>query len=184
MQHEVWQPVKGFEKYYVSNTGKVKGSSGSILKPGLRQGYKVVYLSINHKKHKTIGIHRLVANAFIPNPENKPEIDHINRDRTDNRVENLRWVTHEENANNPLTLEYKRKTVKRGVYSVRFGKVGKLNGKSKTVYQFTKEGVFIRKFESVRQAGIITGICKRCIAYNASNKTKSAGGYIWKYEQL
>lgn len=184
MQQEIWQPVKGFEKYYVSNTGKVKGPSGLILKPGLRQGYKVVYLCIGHNKKKTTDVHRLVANAFIPNLENKPEIDHINRDRWDNRVENLRWVDHKENANNPLTLEYRRKTAKRGINSVRFGKVGKLNGKSKTVYQFTKEGVFIREFESVRQAGIITGICNRTIALNANNKIKSAGGYKWKYEKI
>lgn len=63
------------------------------------------YLRINNQGGSQL-IHRIVAEAFIPNPENKPQVDHINRDKSDNRVENLRWVTPKENMANPLTRSH------------------------------------------------------------------------------
>ena len=73
------------------------------VKPRLDCGYPVV--SISHSKD--CSIHRLVAKTFLPNPENKPCVDHINGNRADNRIENLRWVSHKENCNNPNT-KYKQ----------------------------------------------------------------------------
>lgn len=73
-----------------------------------RDGYLVVCISKNGKR-KDAHVHVLVAQAFIPNPDNKPEVDHINCVRDDNRVENLRWVTRSENARNPITYERVRK---------------------------------------------------------------------------
>ena len=113
---EVWQDIEGFEGYYkVSNTGKVSGVDrriwsdkrqyyinikGKELKRWLNGGgYFQVNLHKDNKMHICL-ISRLVAEAFIPNPDNKPFVDHINRDRTDNRAENLRWVTQKENCNN------------------------------------------------------------------------------------
>lgn len=89
--------------YQVSNYGRVKSfkkdSNGIILKNlKYENGYEYVYLGT--KKHK---IHRLVAHMFIPNIENKLLVDHVNTDRSDNRVENLRWATHFENNNNKNT---------------------------------------------------------------------------------
>ena len=110
MEEEVWKPIKDYEGLYeISNLGRVrnlnyKGSGkGKILKNTKdSKGYLIVGLTKNGKR-KLFKIHRLVAEAFIPNPENKPCIDHINTIKNDNRVENLRWVTNEENNNNPLT---------------------------------------------------------------------------------
>lgn len=101
---EQWKTIDGYRGLYkISNKGEIKSLiSNTILKPCIVNGYERVNL---YKKSeiKQFKVHRLVAIAFIPNPENKPCIDHINGDRVDNRVENLRWVTHKENANNLIT---------------------------------------------------------------------------------
>ena len=90
-----------FKRYPVSRKYPEKGLTGfREVKPWLGLGYLQVYLSGIRIPQL---VHRLVARAFIPNPENKPAVDHINGNRLDNRVENLRWVTHKENCNNPNT---------------------------------------------------------------------------------
>lgn len=90
---EIWKTVKGYNGYYqVSNTGKVRNPN-KVLTPnvGVKNGY--VYVTL--RKDKRL-LHRIVAETFIPNPFNKPEVDHINGIRTDNNVCNLRWVTRTE----------------------------------------------------------------------------------------
>ena len=98
---EEFKIIKDFDNYEVSNFGNVRNNqTGHILKPGINtQGYYFVNL-YKDGKIKTKRIHRLVGEAFIPNQLNKPLIDHINNLRTDNRVENLRWATTQENAFN------------------------------------------------------------------------------------
>ena len=94
--------VKGFENYVVFEDGVVINTdTGKELKPYLEKvnGYYRIGLYKNIKEYKFY-IHRLIAEAYIPNPDNKPCIDHINRIRTDNRIENLRWATHIENMQN------------------------------------------------------------------------------------
>lgn len=98
---EVWVPVRDFPKYEVSNWGNVRNvKTGTVLQPGVKKhGYKVVSLS----KPGVIAsatVHRLVATHFIPNPESKPKLDHIDNDRTNNHVSNLRWATNTENCRN------------------------------------------------------------------------------------
>lgn len=91
---KIYKVVKwGHRVYEVSNRGRVR-INGEIVEPGLFNGYSAI---------GCFKVHRAVAELFIPNPENKPYIDHINTIKTDNRVENLRWVTQKENCNNPLT---------------------------------------------------------------------------------
>ena len=98
---EEWRRIDGFINYQVSNIGRVRNANtGRILKPGWGTGgYLKVTLCKDRKKF-TCRIHKLVANEFIDNPNNKKCIDHINNDRVDNKVTNLRWATYSDNNRN------------------------------------------------------------------------------------
>lgn len=123
---EVWKDIEGYEGLYqVSNLGRVKSVTREtpftnrwgqritrtrkefIMKPKKQyNGYLVICLRNNGGRY--FSIHRLVANAFIPNPENKPQIDHIDGNKENNCVDNLHWVTAAENAANPLWVEHSK----------------------------------------------------------------------------
>lgn len=128
--NEEWKDIKGFEGLYqVSNTGLVKSLQIVITRSdGRRRTFKEKLLSLTKKdgytmvrlfkrngdrKGRLYKVHVLMAVAFIPNPENKPYIDHINTIRDDNRLENLRWCTHKENMNNPMSLKRTKESSKK-----------------------------------------------------------------------
>lgn len=96
IENEVWKNIDNADGFMVSNLGRILEGDKILLPVINRSGYYSVSVKKN-KKRKHYKLHRLVAEAFIPNPNNKPEVDHINTDKTDNRVDNLRWVTHFEN---------------------------------------------------------------------------------------
>lgn len=191
-QIEIWKDIKNFEnQYQVSNFGRVKSLERvikikdkrkgeyykkiicCILIPSVRKdGYVFVDLHKNNKK-KAFKIHRIVAEAFIQNPYNKPQVNHKNGIKSDNRVENLEWVTpHENMLHSYRVLHCKRSE----------GVRGKDTKKSKIVLQI-KDGKIIRKFYGCPEASRITGIDRSQIQRCCGNKkyAKTAGGFQWKY---
>ena len=96
---------RGHTFFEVSTEGRIRnGRTGQMRKRTFYpDGYEFFSSHLKGKKQFQKSVHRIVAEAFIPNPENKPNIDHINGNKGDNRVENLRWVTQQENMNNPVT---------------------------------------------------------------------------------
>lgn len=106
MEEEIWKPINGYRWYFVSNLGRIKkvfrsrDGMSKIIKPHIRGDYLSVHL-YEDGIMKAYSIHRLVAEAFLENPENKPEVDHINRKEPHtNCVSNLRWATRSENKIN------------------------------------------------------------------------------------
>lgn len=105
-QNEIAKSITGFEKYYITNMGRVWSTiSNKWLAPTINQrgNHKRFVVSLGRKNKKYI--HRLVAEAFIPNPQNLPEVDHIDGNGLNNKVENLRWCTHDINMQNSITKE-------------------------------------------------------------------------------
>lgn len=184
---EDWKIIEEYPNYMVSSEGKVKSierndsrgrhKKGKILSPRYNtRGYITVVLYKNGKP-QTFRVNRLVAQVFIPNPDNKPYVDHINGDRADNRVCNLRWVTHKENMNNPLTiLKFKNNKNKQKIAT----ECARLKT-SKPVLQFSKNGDFIRKWDSASVAERDGNFNSTCIGECCRGKFKMSGGYIWRY---
>lgn len=98
---ETWKVINDFPNYEISNFGNIRNKTKLLKIVPNKQGYNIVVLCNGIRK--TINVHRLVAAAFVPNPENKPCVDHIDGDRANNHADNLRWVTAKENCNNPIT---------------------------------------------------------------------------------
>lgn len=182
---EIWKDVKGYEGMYkVSSYGRVYSLTrerfnakegriykGRMLKPNVQKyGYKCAAL-LSDGEHKLKKIHRLVAEAFIPNPDNKPTVDHIDGNPSNNRVDNLRWATVKENINNPLTLCHK------------YGKVdlGK-NPMATPVYGIDILTGERLDFDCIESADRFLGVkYPRYIGLCCRGKWKSYKGYYWHY---
>ena len=175
--NEIWKDIVGYEGLYqISNLGRVKSlnynrtGKENILSPGLNNsGYYHVALCKNGKSKFSL-IHRLVALSFIPNLDNKECVDHINGNRLDNRVENLRWCTNKENCNFPLAKKNKSQSL-----------INHPN-KSKAILQIDKvTGEVINEFPSIMEVERQLGIGRSNTSNCCNGKLKTAGGYIWRY---
>ena len=157
---EIWKDAPGFPNYQVSNTGRVKNvKRQKELHPSrYSNGYFVANLS-----GRRIGVHRLVALAFIPNPQGLPQINHKNEIKTDNRVENLEWCDSTYNNN------YGNRNLKASV------------SHSKPIKQLLPNGKLIAIYYGINEAGRKTNINYKNIFRVLSGKGKTAGGYKWEY---
>ena len=170
--------IKKFPDYYITEDGEVY-SWRSVRKLKCRtdsQGYLRVFL-VKDGKTFSVSVHRLVAEAFIPNPENKPEVNHIDGDKQNAKKSNLEWVTHSENIKHSIhVLGHNHCAM------INKGKFGKENRLSKIVLQI-KDGVVIKEFFCLREASEATKIGAANIGFCCRGITKTAGGFQWKYKQ-
>ena len=171
----VWKPIKDFEGLYeISNFGKVRNSKGEIKKHGIKRTtgtcYKTVRLWKDGKYHNKY-IHRLIAEAFIPNPQNLPFINHKDEDGTNNSIENLEWCTPKYNTNYGTARERQAKKIR-----------GRESEKRKAVLQYSIDGKFVAYYPSITHASKELGCSTSEIAQACNGKRKTSRGFIWKYE--
>ena len=178
--NELWRDIPGYVGIYqVSNHGRIKSLSRKtknqysktehFLKPGLNKktGYMQVSLSLDGK-HKSYLVHRLVAQVFIPNPNNFPVVNHKNYDKTDNRVLNLEWCTQKYNLDYSNSID----AMQNNHYSI-------------PVLQFDRNGVFLKEWSSATEAENKLGLPKNArinirSLCNGDIKRHSAYGFIWR----
>ena len=162
---EIWKDIEGYEGLYqISNKGRVKSlkwGKERILKPGWNTGgYLKVYLFKNTEAQDRL-VHRLVAEAFIPNPYNKPQVNHKDENKKNNCVENLEWITCMDNCN----------------YGTRNERI------SRKILQYSKSGEFIREWVGALEVERVLGINNSDIIQCCKGRRKSAGSFIWQYKE-
>lgn len=194
---EVWERINDYPLYAVSNLGRVKSlprycknrcsgfiSKERLLKPRVtNHGYLRVVLYDGKGSNKSIAIHRLVATAFINNENNLPIVMHLDNNKKNNCVNNLKWGTYKEN-----TIQAERDGLMVHTGHMK-GKTGSKNPVSKRVCMFDKNGNYLRTFECVRSANLFLG--KNADSSNISTcinkpskkgKSRTAYGYKWRFE--
>lgn len=177
---EIWKDIVGYEDaYQISNMGRFRSKDryravcgggkrfvkGKILKPTrCKNGYLEVDLR-NDQGRKVILLHRVVAQHFIPNPDNLPEVNHKDEDITNCRVDNLEWCTSKYNAN----------------YGTRNQRCLANNPQKRAVIQCDMDGNEIRRYETIKEAADAVSVDGSAITRVCKGKQSHSRGYKWKY---
>ena len=162
---ETFVKIDGFEKYEVSNLGRVRNiKSGRILKPFLTKNGYLMHLLYENNKHKQkhLYLHRIIATAFIDNPGEKTQVNHIDENKLNNDLSNLEWCTERENA----------------VHGTRIKRIAEKL--SKKIIQLDLNDNVLSEFESMHQAERETGVSRSSISACCNGKRKSAGRFKWR----
>lgn len=187
-----WRPVPGYEStYLISSRGDIWSirRNRELICKQEKSGYRRITLSVDGES-KTFSIHRLVALAFIPNPENKPTVNHINEDKSDNRVSNLEWATvKEQNAHGTRTaramantdwaartakMDYKKIAQKHDYKTLNAAQMRKVVQKDLT-------GTVIARFDSIGQAARSVNVSTGHIWQCCNGERKTCKGSVWSY---
>lgn len=166
---EIWKTIDGFPDYQISNEGRVQSKRSKSFWVGLKggydsDGYHIVLLYRNEGKRYTAKIHRLVAQAFIPNIDKKSAVNHINGNKKDNRVENLEWSTNRENT---------RHAIDTGLMRPSFDN-------ERPVIQMDLNGKVVKTYSSAASAKK-DGFHRQTIVHCCSGATLTHKGFIWCY---
>lgn len=188
---EIWKDIKGYEGLYqVSNLGRVKSlnykqtKKENVLKCCKNsRGYSLLTLTKN-KTVKSYNVHKLVAETFIPNLQNKFCVNHINGIKTDNRVENLEWCTLNENMQHSVRILGNNKSLFTTDNNPSKGKFGKYSCSSKKINQYDKQGNYIKTWDSIIDITRELGINNISTCCRNKRHIKTAGGFIWKYKEV
>ena len=192
---EIWKDIEDYSNYQVSNLGRVRNTIHNyydintkkviskneirIKKQSFnRKGYLMVGLTKNGKQKNCL-VHRLVANAFISNNDNKPQINHKDGNKTHNCIDNLEWCTQIENMRHSWETGL-RDTPKIRNHIIKFNKLGRGKHKVKTM-QYDKNMNLIKEWASMKEASQSCGITYNNIWLSTKGIRKTAGGYIWKH---
>lgn len=194
---EIWKDIKGFEGLYqVSNLGRVRSlgfdkyHKGIVLKPAFdgKKNYLFVVLR-NKGVKKLINVHRLVAIAFIPNPNNLPCVNHKDENKTNNKADNLEWCTVKYNSNygnSKTRMIESRKSNPNYRQSLTQGQITRnklrCTGSEKPVLQFSLQGDFIREWKSLTTVERECGISRAGITRCCNGVYKQCKGYLWKFK--
>ena len=172
---EIWKDIQGYPNYQVSNLGNVKSfhkGKEKILKPDKNEGGYLYVNLYKEGKQKRFRVHRLVATAFLDNPNNYPEVNHKNEIKTDNRVDNLEWCTPKYNANYGTRNERHAKTIK-----------GENHPRAKAVICLSTNAVFATATEGANFYNINQSHIYKCCNYkrNYCGKLEDGTKLVWRY---